>query len=322
MLKLRDHSLSKTTGFTGYNFPLRQAAARTIHVSQSSTYPQIYVDLETFSKPPTTFWEHMHYVAFSRVTSISGLYIENINQSNISTSKKVSDYLTNALENDKLQTDIQLRNENTLNILFNNARSFKKYFKTIQNNQIILQQDINIFVESKLSKYDQSADYVIQDFIIVRADQKKTTNPHYGIISYINKTLEITKIEYMSIETIDTLYMNVTFKNKKISIFSIYNSPNNSYSQTEKHLIPLIQKEYSLNKNIIVIGDFNIPYNSNSYFKICSQLLKYNLKQHIHKCSTTNNSTIDLLFTNLQIEKINILYAHWSDHNILQFQIM
>ena len=126
----------------------------------------------------------------------------------------------------------------------------------------------------------------------------------------------------MSIETIDTLYMNVTFKNKKISIFFIYNSPNNSYSQTEKHLIPLIQKEYSLNKNIIVIGDFNIPYNSNSYFKICSQLLKYNLKQHIHKCSTTNNSTIDLLFTNLQIEKINILYAHWSDHNILQFQIM
>ena len=103
MLKLRDHSLSKTTGFTGYNFPLHQAAARTIHVSQSSTYPQIYVDLETFSKPPTTFWEHMHYVAFSRVTSISGLYIENINQSNISTSKKVSDYLTNALENDKLQ---------------------------------------------------------------------------------------------------------------------------------------------------------------------------------------------------------------------------
>ena len=50
----------------------------------------------------------------------------------------------------------------------------KKYFKTIQNNQIILQQDINIFVESKLSKYDQSADYVIQNFIIVRADQKKT----------------------------------------------------------------------------------------------------------------------------------------------------
>ena len=69
-------------------FPLRQAAARTIHISQSSTYPEIYVDLQTTTKPPTAFWEHMHYVAFSRVTSISGLYIENINENSISISKK------------------------------------------------------------------------------------------------------------------------------------------------------------------------------------------------------------------------------------------
>ena len=40
-------------------FPLHQAAARTIHVSQSSTYPEIYVDLETISTPPKSFWEHM-----------------------------------------------------------------------------------------------------------------------------------------------------------------------------------------------------------------------------------------------------------------------
>ena len=61
-------------------FPLRQAAARKIHVSQSSTYPEIYVDLETISTPPKSFWEHIHYVVFSRVTSLKGLYIENINE--------------------------------------------------------------------------------------------------------------------------------------------------------------------------------------------------------------------------------------------------
>ena len=74
-------------------FPLCQAAAHIIHVSQSSTYPEIYVDLETTSTPPKSFWEHMHYVAFSRVTSLKGLYIENINEKNISTSIKVSEYL-------------------------------------------------------------------------------------------------------------------------------------------------------------------------------------------------------------------------------------
>ena len=36
-------------------FPLHQAAARSIHVSQSSTYPEIYVDLEALSTPPKPF---------------------------------------------------------------------------------------------------------------------------------------------------------------------------------------------------------------------------------------------------------------------------
>ena len=137
LVKIKRSFIVKDHWIHRVQFPLRQAAARTIHVSQSSTYKQIYVDLQTFSKPPTTFWEHMHYVAFSRVTSISGLYIENINETNICTSKKVSDYLTNALQNDQLQTDIEFKNKTTLNILFNNCRSFKKYFKTLQNNKII-----------------------------------------------------------------------------------------------------------------------------------------------------------------------------------------
>ena len=114
----------------------------------------------------------MHYVAFSRVTSISGLYIENINQDNISTSKKVSDYLNNSPLDNNIQTHIEFHDENTCNILLNNARSFKKYFHTIKNNQIVLQQNINIFLKSKLSKHDKSIDYQINNCIIIRADQK------------------------------------------------------------------------------------------------------------------------------------------------------
>ena len=141
-------------------------------MSQRSTYPEIYVDLQTTTKPPTAFWEHMHYVAFSRVTSISGLYIENINQDNISTSKKVSNYLNNSPLDNNIQTHIKFHDENTCNILLNNACSFKKYFHTIKNNQIVLQQNVNIFLESKLSKHDKSIDYQINNCIIIRADEK------------------------------------------------------------------------------------------------------------------------------------------------------
>ena len=302
-------------------FPLRQAAARSIHVSQSSTYPEIYVDLEALSTPPKPFWEHMHYVAFSRVTSIAGLYIESINEKNISVSMKVSDYLKNALQNNKLQTNIQFSNKDTLNILLNNSRSFKKHFNAIQHNKLILQQHINIFLESKLCKHDKSIDYIIDDYMIVRADQKNNLTPTYGIISYLKNEIEIHKIQYMSTETIDTLYINITFKSKTISIFSIYNSPKNSYLQIEKHLIQLLDKEIITSNNLIVLGDFNIQYNSSNYMKLCSKLSKYNLQQHVNKYTTINNTTIDFIFTNLQIQTINILYAHWSDHHILQCQL-
>ena len=50
----------------------------------------------------------MHYVAFSRVTNYSGLYINNLNESQICVSKKVSHYLLDANRNHKLQTNIQL----------------------------------------------------------------------------------------------------------------------------------------------------------------------------------------------------------------------
>ena len=157
--------------------------------------------------------------------------------------------------------------------------------------------------------------------MIVRADQKNSLTPTYGIISYLKNEIEIHKVQYMSTETNDTLYINITFKSKTISIFSIYNSPKNSYLQIEKHLIQLLDKENRTCSNIIMLGDFNIQYNSNNYMKLCSKLSKYNLQQHVNKYTTINNTTIDFIFTNLQIQTINILYAHWSDYHMLQFQL-
>ena len=87
IIKIKRTFIVKDHWIHRIQFPLCQAA-RTIHVAQSSTYPEIYVDLQTNSKLPTTFWEHMHYGAFSGVTSISRLYIENINEDNIAISQK------------------------------------------------------------------------------------------------------------------------------------------------------------------------------------------------------------------------------------------
>ena len=75
------------------------------------------------------------------------------------------------------------------------------------------------------------------------------------------------------------------------------------------------------NKHIVILSDFNIEQHTNDYLKLSSKLAKYNIKQYIHNYTTINNTTIDYVFTNMQINKINILYGRWSDHNIIQLQI-
>ena len=121
-----------------------------------------------------------------------------------------------------MQTNIQFRNKDTLNILLNNSRSFKKHFNAIQHNKLILQQHINIFLESKLCKHDKSIDYTIDDYMIVRADQKNNLTPTYGIISYLKNEIEIHKVQYMSTETIDTLYISISHSNQKLSQYFQY----------------------------------------------------------------------------------------------------
>ena len=75
----------------------------------------------------------------------------------------------------------------------------------------------------------------------------------------------------MSTETIDTLNTNITFQKKK-SIFSIYNSPKNSYHHFEKHINQILNKKVKKDENIIIIGDSTL----NTIQKTTSN--------YVHKC--------------------------------------
>ena len=184
-----------------------------------------------------------------------------------------------------------------------------------------MKQQINIFFESKLCKFDKNANYVIPNFLTVGADQKNTINPHHGIIAYIYKDIKINRIEYMSRETIDSLLINIEYNNKNITLISVYNSPQNKYFEFEKHIIQIIEKEQINTKNIILLGDFNIQISSPQYVQLSQKLLKYNIKQHISNYSTIYKTTIDYIFSTTDIYNIQNLHAHWSDHNIIHFEI-
>ena len=75
---------NKTASIVRKQFPLRPAAAKTVHRSQDDAEREIFVDLESPKAIP-----HIHYVALSRVTSIEGLHIRNLSENKISVNNHV-----------------------------------------------------------------------------------------------------------------------------------------------------------------------------------------------------------------------------------------
>ena len=45
------------------------------------------------------------------------------------------------------------------------------------------------------------------------------------------------------------------------------------------------------------------------------------MKQYILDYSTVYRTTIDYIFSNIKIQNIENLHSHWSDHNIIHFEI-
>ena len=91
-------------------FPLRPAAAKTIHRSQGDTESRIAVNLETRRAIP-----HIHYVGLSRVTTINGLFITDPCEDKIAVSNDIQ------TEMQRLRTEGQLPlNKKNLCHLHNN----------------------------------------------------------------------------------------------------------------------------------------------------------------------------------------------------------
>ena len=70
-------------------FPLRPAAAKTIHRSQGGTETRVVVNFQTKRRAVT----HIHYVGLSKVTTIEGLYMSDLCEDKIAVSSDVKEHM-------------------------------------------------------------------------------------------------------------------------------------------------------------------------------------------------------------------------------------
>ena len=155
---------NRTAQVVRKQFPLRPAAAKTIHRSRGDTETRIAVNFNTKRAIP-----HVHYVGLGRVTTIDGLYITDLSESKIAVNHDVKVHMQQ-LRTDRhtklSNTPIYELDPNTFKICFLNSRSLHKHIEDIRSDLNYSNMDINIFSETRLYHLDSNASYAISGYTI------------------------------------------------------------------------------------------------------------------------------------------------------------
>ena len=301
-------------------FPLRPSAAKTIHRCQGDTLNEAVVDL------PSAKREHMHYVALSRLRSISGLHILNMNENKIAVSKKVQDEMTRLRQKATLNSHIPFLYKDTsgsFKILFQNVRSLHLHFADVASDYNVKAADINIFVETALCSNDDNALYEIPGFQLFRSDlvQNSTRTP-YGTVVYVkNGDQLISQPLRCNYNHVEMTLLKANHPVKNLHIVGIYRSSSKAkitrFIDALKHLHSTILDDPNI--PVIILGDFNVNLNENASDK--NTLFKYLIEekhyvQLINQFTTDYKTQIDHIYTNIpeRVKSSGVLESYFSDH--------
>ena len=160
-------------------FPLRPAAAKTIHRSQGDTEPEIVVNFETKKTIP-----HIHYVGLSRVTKLEGLYVTDLYENKIAVNVDVQQEMERLRTNGKLElsvTSFQEIPQTKFKICFLNARSLHKHIEDIRKDLNYVNTDISIFAETRFCFSDDVIQGQMQLYCILPFHHKVC---NFGLFDY------------------------------------------------------------------------------------------------------------------------------------------
>jgi len=304
-------------------FPLRPAAAKTIHRCQGDTLNELVADL------PSTSRDHMHYVALSRARNISGLHILNLNEKKVSVSLKVSEEM-HRLRTQPLEPCIpslyKQTSTNTFKIIFHNIRFLHLHHEDVASDFNVQEADINICVETSLCSLDSSFHYQIDGFKLFRNDYCPNSNIRtcYGTAVYVKDTLTClttpTRFNMNDVEITVTVLQDPI---PNLHIIGIYRSKNKVPLEvlinTLNLLLDALLPESSSTTPVVILGDFNVNLLEESSSK--KKLQKYFQQQRqftqiISQCTTDYHSLLDHIYTSIpaQVEHSGTLESYFSDH--------
>ena len=307
---------NKTAQVVRKQFPLRPAAAKTIHRSQGDTETKIVVNFDTKRAIP-----HIHYVGLSRVTTIEGLHITNLCESKIAVNPDVQTEMKRLRNSGCLKLSVlplYAANPIAFKICYLNTRSLHKHIDDIRKDLNYSSADISIFSETRFINSDHDSMYTIDGYDLFRNDSQsfnETTRPFGGTAIYsrikfipghpynFNKnSVELTVMRCMDLP--------------HVTIIGVYRSPKVPVRQLCAALTQVLS--HSTTSYNVFIGDFNINWlNETDRFSLYNLFFtEHNYRQLVSCYTTDSRTSIDHVYTNLPQSQtqLHVLETYFSDH--------
>ena len=313
------------------------AAAVTIHKCQGSTLKNVVINMDpTLSQDLGSnlglarhFYQHAHYVAASRVSSLEGLQILNWAPHLISVNEEVEVHMEYMNTHRKLELCFVplYSSESSYKCSYINTRSLHKHINDVCTNHTLNNSDIIMLSETRLSSSDADVDYNIDGFQnIYRHDEPtgQVFRPFHGLAVFVKNHILVKEMRKLRSTGFEAFYICLykVGDPQPVQFVSVYASPQIKFHILTKNIDELMIGVDLISAKCIILGDFNMksifPHTENANDQMIKHMQQqYNMKQFVTCSTTESGSMLDLCFSTEQNIDCVVTWNHWSDHKIV-----
>ncbi|XP_078791854.1 uncharacterized protein LOC144986979 isoform X2 [Oryzias latipes] len=307
-------------------FPVRLAFACTVHKTQGLTTSAAVVSLKNIFEPG------MAYVALSRVTALSGLYLLDMDERKIYANPEITAALhtMRPAQVDHTMPLLQVREAvsrpHTLTIVHHNTEGLPSHISDIRSHHEMCLADVLCLTETHLQGSFVAESLQLDGYAMFRRNRhvSYTNLPHMasrgggGVAVYVRNHIQVQHKQYLhNVTDLEFVVLKLQAPFQAL-IAAVYRPPDHSVSVFLQNLVSLLNSLEVMDCHpIIVSGDFNENQLLTVRKPIVEMFQSRGYKQLITSATTEKNTLLDLIFISQPQPCLSsgVLRTYHSYHN-------
>ena len=316
----------KQRGVVRRQFPVKLAFSCTVHKTQGLTTKAAVVSLKNIFEPG------MAYVALSRVTSLSGLYLLDMDEKKIYANPEITAALQTMRQADVddmmplLGVREAASRPDTLTMVHHNTEGLPSHIRDIQSHHELCLADVLCLTESHLQGSFVAESLHLDGYNMFRRNRhvSYTNCPQMasrgggGVAVYVRNQFQVQEKQYLhNVTDLEFVVLKVESPVRAL-IAAVYRPPDYSVRPFLENLLSLLDSlELMEHHPIIVCGDFNENQLSGVRGPILELFESRGYQQLITAATTEKNTLLDLIFISQPQRCLHsgVLRTYYSYHN-------